>query len=332
LQFALFLAALIWFLCARMLSGSASNGIALRFGLVDAGPLIQAAFLLLLVIVGIVLLRAIEQRRAPLRLTLGLPPRATSRQEWATGAAIGWGLAVASVLPMVLGRALSVEFWTAPRAFWLLGLSLLTLALATLAHAIGVYGYAFPRLVEATGPVRATLIMLAAVAVHAGLVPVAYGTPDGARILVEVLCTLLLALCWLRTHGVWLMWGLHFAWAASTGVLFGLPLGGDASYSSVVDMRTAGPLWLTGGGYGPAAATVSVFLLLAVIPIVVRVSSDWAWSFTHPPIIPGGYDVTIAPPAAHVAMEQAAQTASAGSLVQILPSTPRNPTAGEPPE
>jgi uncharacterized protein len=89
----------------------------LRFDLGCARPLVEAMLLLFLLVCGLALLRAIERRRAPLRLTLGLPRRATSRAEWATGAAIGWGLAVASVLPMALARALNVQIWTAPRAF-----------------------------------------------------------------------------------------------------------------------------------------------------------------------------------------------------------------------
>src|ERR1019366_7615145 len=117
-------------------------------------------------------------------------------------------------------------------------------------------------------------------------------SPDGTRILVAMLGSLLLCICWLRTHGLWLLWGLHFAWAASTGVLFGLPLGGDVSFSSIIDTRASGPAWL-----------------------------------------PGGYELPIAPPAAHIAMEQAAQTAQpAGpaSLVQILPAAPATPGAPSP--
>jgi hypothetical protein len=233
---------------------------------------------------------------------------------------------------MALARSLNVQLWTAPRAFWLLGLSLLTLAVATLAHTLGVFGYAFQRLIEATGPVRATIVLVTLAAVHTALAPTAFGTPGGVRIVVAVLSALLLCLCWFRTHGLWLGWGLHLAWAASTGVLFGLPLGGDVSYASVVDTRTRGPLWLTGGSYGPAAAIVSIVLLVAAIPILVKMTSYWAWEYTHPPIIPAGYDVTIAPPAAHVAMEQAAQPVSAASLVQILPAAPREPSMVRPPE
>jgi len=334
LQFALFLAAMAWYLCARALALSASRGLALRFDLGDsaAQPLLEAAALLFLIVLGFALLRAIERRRAPLRLTLGLPQRATSRAEWTLGAAIGWGLAIASVLPMALARALNVRLWTAPRAFELLGLSLLTLAIATLANALALYGYGFQRLIEAIGPVRATLLLALLAALARALNP-AYGTRLAPRVLVEVLASVLLALCWLRTHGLWLLWGLHFAWAASTAALFGLPLGGTTEFASVIDTRAAGPLWLTGGDYGPGAALLSIFLLLAAIPILVRATSDYAWSYTHPPLIPAGYDVTIPPPAAHAAMEQAAaQPVNPGSLVQILPATPRSPVAGTPPE
>lgn len=328
MQFTLFLAAIAWYGCARALAGSAASGLALRYDLGDFQPPLEALLLLFLVVCGLAALRALERRLQPLSSALGLPRRATSRQEWATGAAIGWGLAIATVLPMAFARALNVQLWTAPRAYGLLGLSLVTLAMLTLAHTLAVYGYGFQRLIDATGPVRATLILVAGAAVVHAAKPAPYGTPDVARILVDLLMTLLFCLCWHRTHGLWLLWGLHFAWAASTGVLFGLPLDGDVSFASVVDTRSVGPLWLTGGSYGPAAAVLTIALLLAAIPILIRVTGDYAWDYTRPPIIPGGYDVSIPPPAAHVAMEQAAAGAervNPASLVQIAPAPPPSP-------
>jgi membrane protease YdiL (CAAX protease family) len=333
LQLALFLAVLAGYVCACTVANSAANGLTFRFDLPEFQPLIDSILLLFLIVIGLAMLRAIEQRRAPLRIALGLPKRATSGAEWATGAAIGWGLAVASVLPMALARSLSVQLWTSPRGFLLLALSLVTLAVATLAHGLAIYGYGFQRLIEATGPVRATVVLAALLVIYRGLMPTPYGTPDGTRIVFEILATLLLCLCWFRTHGLWLLWGLHFAWAAATGVLFGLPLGGDVTFASVIDTRANGPLWLTGGGYGPGAAMTSIVLLLAAIPVLIRVTSDYAWSYTHPPIIPGGFDVTIAPPAAHVAMEQEQGGApvNPASLVQILPApSPAKPGANFP--
>lgn len=98
----------------------------------------------------------------------------------------------------------------------------------------------------------------------------------------------------------------------------------------MVDTRAGGPVWLTGGAYGPFAAAISILLLLAAIPVLVRVTADYAWNYTHAPIIPAGYDVTVAPPAAHSAMEAAAasQPVNPASLVQILPVTPQGPVAG----
>ena len=276
-QFALFIAAIAWYFCAQALAASASTGFALRFDLIDAQPLLEAIFLLFLLILGFAMLRAIERRRAPLRLTLGIPRRATSRAEWAIGAAIGWGIAIAAVLPMALARTLNVRLWTTPRAFELLALSLATLAVVTLAHALAIYGYGFQRLIEAIGPVRATILVVVLSAIYTGLYLRRYAAPIATRLLVGILISILFSLCWLRTHGLWLLWGLHFAWAASTAVLFGLPIAGIATYSTVVETRASGPLWLTGGAYGPAAAFLTIFILLAVIPILVRVTSDYAW-------------------------------------------------------
>jgi hypothetical protein len=64
--------------------------------------------------------------------------------------------------------------------------------------------------------------------------------------------------------------------------------------------------------------------------VLVRVTRDYAWNYTHPPIVPGGYPMEAKPPAEHVAMEQAAQSRPP-ALVQILPATPQGPTAGNPP-
>jgi hypothetical protein len=320
LQFVIFVIALAWYFAARQLAESASSGLGYRFDLADWQPAMQALFEVFLVIVGFALLRAIERRRAPLWMTLGLPRRATSREEWATGAAIGWGMAIASVLPMAIARTLNVRVWTAPRAFELLGLSLLTLAISTLAHGLGVYGYAFQRLIDAVGPVRATILMAALAAVYTIFTPGA----SPAAIVISAAMSILVSLCWLRTHAVWLRWGL----------LFGLPLSGDAGFSSVIETRAIGPFWLTGGGYGPAAALLSLFVLVGGIVVLVRATDDYAWHYTRPPIIPAGYDVTILPPAAHVAMEQAAQNApvNPASLVQIMPAAPSAPAVRDPGE
>jgi uncharacterized protein len=128
----------------------------------------------------------------------------------------------------------------------------------------------------------------------------------------------LFSVAYLRTHGLWLGWGLRFGWLAAMGVLFGLPLSGSADFASVVATDSTGGLWLTGGAYGPEGAVFTGLVLLAGAIALYPLTRDYAWAYTHEPIVPGGYPMQVQPPAAHTAMEAAA----APQLVQILGSTP----------
>ena len=85
-------------------------------------------------------------------------------------------------------------------------------------------------------------------------------------------------------------------------------------------MYATGPRWLSGGAFGLDAALLTGAAMLAAMVVLYRETRDYAWRYTHPPIVAGGYEVTVAPPAAHVAMEKAA---SPPPLVQILPATPQ---------
>ena len=42
-------------------------------------------------------------------------------------------------------------------------------------------------------------------------------------------------------YALWLGWGLHFAWIASLGILFGFPVNGLDNISTVVQTRAIGP-------------------------------------------------------------------------------------------
>jgi hypothetical protein len=332
LQFALFITSAAWFLAADTVAVRAARGISVRFGLEASRPLLTSCFLLFLLAVGFSILQTIANRRSSLREVLGLPKRPTSGREWQLGVAIGWGLIVLAVLPMALAGTLDIYFWTQPRAFGLLFLNLISLALAALVEEVAFRGYAYRRLIDAVGPVTATI----ALALLFGFAHIFNPGATWTSTLVTMLAGLLLSIAWLRTHGLWLGWGLHFAWNASMGILFGLPISGIGDFASVVQTRTIGRLWLTGGDYGPEGAAFTVIVLLIGIAILVRATRDYAWNFTYVPIVPAGYPMEPAPPPAHAAMEQMAQRTQqsqppAGvSLVQILPATPPARSDDEP--
>jgi uncharacterized protein len=330
LQLALFATSLTWFISSRIIAGRSANGITQRFNLEPGQQLLAALFLLFLLAVGFSLLNTIARQHDSLRGVLGLPDRPTARTEWLQGAALGWGMAILTVLPLVLSRSLYVTFWTAPRAFGLLLINLAAVAVGTLAEEVVFRGYPFRRLIDAIGPVGATLTMSLLFAVaHA-----VHTDSSWASILLTTLAGILLSVAWLRTHGLWLPWGIHFAWNASLGLLFGLPVRGDIGSATVVLSNAHGPLWLTGGDYGPEAALFTILALTIGIIVLVRITRDYAWNYTHAPIIPGGYPMEAKPPAAHVAMEQQAQEAAnrPAALIQILPTTPQTRSVDDEPK
>jgi hypothetical protein len=229
---------------------------------------------------------------------------------------------------MALGGTLYVHLWTQPRAVWLLLLNLVTVAVAALAEEVAFRGYPYRRLIEAVGPVAATIGM----SLLFGLGHMFNSGATWTSVLVTMLAGLVLSIAWLRTHGLWMGWGLHFAWNACTGILFGLPVSGINNFASVVQTRTFGHLWLTGGDYGPEGALFTAVVLLIGVVVLVRVTRDYAWDYTYKPIVAGGYATEVQPPAAHVAMEQQARPAAANSLVQILPVTSQSRSVGEEPK
>jgi membrane protease YdiL (CAAX protease family) len=280
----------------------------------EAAPALEQLLLLLLLLVGFSLLNWTATRTGNLRVVNALPRRATAPQEWLRGAALGWAMLLVAVIPMTLAGDLHPGFWLQPRAWMLTLISLLTLFLSTFALEIAFRGYLFTRLIAAIHPVAATALL-------ATLYAIVFSSHDNANgwsMLVSFMMAILFAIAYLRTHALWLGWGLHFAWSASMGLLFGLPVAGNTNFSGVIDTNVSGRDWFTGGAYGPEGAIFTLIVVVVAIPVLYRVTRNYAWEYTHPPIISAGYAMDIAPPAAHTAMEAAAAPAP---LVQILGST-----------
>ena len=301
-----------------MVAERAAAGLSVRFRFGMMESLLENLFLLFLAVVGFRALDWIATRSRYAGQALPLPLRAGWRVEWAVGAAIGWGLCLAAALPVLLSGHLHAQFvWnsTTGVSMWL---SLGSLMVGALALEVVFHGYAFRRLIDSVGPSWASMLMSILFAV----LVVGANRPRNAM-LAMVDCTvfgLLLATAWLRTHGLWVGWGLHFGYRAVMAVVLGLPIAGRAEFGTATDMYTSGPRWLTGGAFGLDAAFLTFFVMLGGMAVLYRATREWAWQYTFPTLEPGGYEVVVAPPAAHVAMEKAA---APPPLVQILPTTPQ---------
>lgn len=330
LHLALFVTGMLWLLAAHAVAFRAGEGFAVRFGWsAGAQDLLVNVALLFLLVVGFTSLNWIGTRQGSVGQANALPLRATAREEWTRGVVIGWAAALMAIVPMVIAGALHPEFlWT--RSAWAgTVLSIVTLALAALASEIAFRGFLFRRLIDAIGPTAATVLLSGIYALIAGMSPNA----SGLGFVVTFVAGVLFSMAYLRTHAVWLGWGMHFAWAAATAVVFGLPVAGISSYSSVVQTDTGVPVWLTGGVYGPDGALFTVIVFLVAMAAVYRATRDYAWNYTHPVLVPSGYPMDVAPPPAHAAMEQEA-AAKPATLVQIAPATGSNgaerPSSSEP--
>jgi membrane protease YdiL (CAAX protease family) len=297
-------------------------------------PFLQRSLLLFLLLVGYAAMaRAFNRQREPLR-SMGLVFRSGWQREFGLGVALGWGMLVACILPLVLSGGLIITFWPTPRQFGILFIDLLVLAVAALAEEIAFRGYPFQRLIEATGPTLATIISSLVFAAAHMFNPAS----NRASFLITVFSSWLLSVAYLRTKALWVCWGWHFAWNASMCLLFGLPLSGITQFSPVIQSDTVGPLWMTGGDYGPEASAVTAFVLLIGIFVIYRATRGLAYLYTQPVIIPAGIPVDLDAMSRSLAPHHpvVTQEPSAGNtLVQIdtvsAPSPSRVPPL-EPPE
>ena len=319
LEVTLFVAAMLWAAAASIAAGRAAAGIAGTLRLTYGQNLLEALFLLFLAIVGFRALDFVATRGAHRSEMLTLPKRKTAGREWGSGFAVGWGLCLATVLPALLvgdfHAVLNHGVGVAPGIV----AAVLTLAVAALAEEVIFRGYPFKRLVKGMGPAWASVVMSAVFA----LVLVYENPPRnvGWALLDAFLFGVVLAMCYLRTHGLWVGWGLHFGYRVMMAVVLGLPIVGRSDFGSLMDGNASGPRWLSGGTFGLDGAGWTAVVMLAGMAVVYRVTKDWAWAYTLPEIVPAGYEVVVAPPAAHVAMEKAV---APPPLVQILPVTPQS--------
>ena len=193
----------------------------------------------------------------------------------------------------------------------------LTIALGTLALELGFRGYVYQRLIAAIGPGWATLAMAFLYAMYGAM------APNGTTLsfVVTMLFGVVYSLGYLRTHALWVGWGMHFGWAAATAVLFGLPVSGVAYDATMVQATVSGRVWLTGGADGPEGGLIAAVVVLVGIPLLYRLTREYAWEYTQAEIVAAGYPLEVAPPKAHTEMEAAA-AAKPAPLVQILGATP----------
>jgi membrane protease YdiL (CAAX protease family) len=127
-------------------------------------------------------------------------------------------------------------------------------------------GFAFQAFLHNLGPTAAVAISSSAF----GLAHLTNPNPTVLSTLNTILAGIWLAVAYIATRSLWLPTALHYSWNLAMVFIFGLPVSGITNLSELALMsgQTRGPLWLSGGSYGPeggAAATLAMILSTLVI-------------------------------------------------------------------
>jgi membrane protease YdiL (CAAX protease family) len=324
-----FILAVLWFFLARALARHEALGLAQMHSFQEQWqPLVEQAIFLLLLLAGYAGMGlALDGQVHPLR-EQGLPWRKGWPGEAGLGLAVGWALAVACVLPLVVGGGIAIVLILGHTAWGWLAADAAFFALVALAEEVAFRGYGFQCLERAVGPMGAALGFAAFYAIVQALQPGSNHT----SVAVSVALSLVLSAAYLRSRALWLSWGINFGWKASRALLFGLAISGNNSRSPVVQGNPMGPFWLTGGGYGLDGSWMAFVILLVALPVVYRLTRDLDYCWNAPVIVPAGIpvDLSAAAKGQHEAAMGTTAPAAPG-LVQIQPAaTPL--ASSEPPK
>jgi hypothetical protein len=318
-----FILAVLWFFLARTLARHEVLGLASE----QWRPLAEQATLVFLLLMGYASMGfTLDRQQRPISAQ-GLPRRSGWPGEAGLGLAVGWALAVACVLPLVVGGGIAIVLILEPSAWGWLAADAAFFALAALAEEVAFRGYGFQRFEQSVGPFGATLGFAAFYAIVQAFLP----GSSRSSIAASLALSFLLSTAYLRTRALWLSWGINFGWKASRALLFGLAISGDSSHSPVVEGNPMGSFWLTGGGYGLDGSWVAFLVLLVALPVVYRLTRELDFRWNAPEIVPGGIpvDLDAAARRQHEAAMGPAEVA-APSLVQILPVSAQPAHQGQP--
>jgi len=303
-----FIAAVVYYFLAQ---GLARHGAA---GLVSEAlaPLVTQAMLVFLLLLGYAAMGFWLDRQTNPMGQQGLPLRRGWTGEAGVGMAVGWGAAVACVLPMALAGGIAIVLIVSRQSWEWLAADAAYFALWALGEEIAFRGYGFQRFMQALGPVGATVGFAAFYA----LVESQRQGANTATFFVSLALGVALTTAYLRTRALWVSWGINFAWKASRALIFGLAVSGMNGHSPLVQGNPMGSFWLTGGGYGLDGSWLAVVVLLAMLPVVYRVTRELDYRYNAPVLEPAGIPVDL-DRAARMQHEAAMGPAPEPGLVQI---------------
>jgi uncharacterized protein len=88
------------------------------------------------------------------------------------------------------------------------------------------------------------------------------GATIGSTVAIALEAGVLLGAAYAATGRLWLPIGLHIGWNFAEGGLYGMSVSGGSTRPSLIHGTLQGPMFLTGGAFGPEASIVAVVVCL----------------------------------------------------------------------
>jgi membrane protease YdiL (CAAX protease family) len=178
---------------------------------------------------------------------------------------VGIGLLLISIVAGVMAATHTVQFvgWgQAGLPVWLRLLrTAVGLAFAAALEELLFRGYGFQRLIDATGSWGAVTVC----SIAFGLAHLQNPSATVLSTVNTALSGAVLSVAYLKTRGLWLPIGLHWAWNFCMGPVFSFPVSGLRFEPVMLHLATRGPTWLTGGKYGPEGGVVLTVVSVGAI-------------------------------------------------------------------
>ncbi len=211
------------------------------------------------------------ERRPPFS-SVGFPLHRNALRELGQGALIGGGMmTIIFVTEYSLGLVtLSFKPLSLYEGMHLFGASIVIFVLGAFGEELLFRGYLFQTMVEGTGKIIAVVVFASFFGyAHASNPNITFFS------LVNVaLAGVWLSLAYFKTRTLWFPIALHFSWNFFQNHIFSFPVSGIQFQKFQLGVLTqSGPVWLTGGSFGPEGGALATLML--VVAGIFIYFSDW---------------------------------------------------------
>jgi membrane protease YdiL (CAAX protease family) len=198
--------------------------------------------------------------RKPL-VAVGLAVKKHTMRELGVGCLIGWLMmtgifGIEYVQGYVKVEAVELTFMQGVELFITASLFF---CVAAMFEEVLFRGYLFQTLMRGIKFIPAVI----AVGLFFGFAHIRNPNAQVVGVLNTVLVSVLFCFAYWRTRGLWLPFGIHFAWNFAQTTLYGFPTSGKHfSEYELTRLTQFGPEWITGGAYGPEGGVLATLMIV----------------------------------------------------------------------